>query len=149
MTTRLLTVRPDMRPSEAARLLVKKNVGGAPVVDDEGRYLGVFSEETSMVALVDAVHDQIPTIPTVRAYLDTDTPTITEDTGFLSIAQLFLERSIHRLPVLRDGRLVGQISRRDLIRSILKALEPIPSREAQLLYLSALRSMDDDPLDKT
>jgi hypothetical protein len=63
----------------------------------------------------------------------------------MSIAQIFLTTPRRRLPVLRDGRLVGQVSRRDVVQAALNLVRHHPSYEKQLLYLSALRAMNEAP----
>ncbi len=77
--------------------------------------------------------------------MDRDPQTITEDTGLLVMAQVFLLTTRRRLPVVKDGRLVGQVSRRDVIRAASKLVAASPSRENPLLYLSALHDMNNTP----
>ena len=144
MKTRLVTLQPKMDVFKAIKLLVKKKISGAPVVDDAGHLLGVFSEKCSMQVLIDAAYDGLPTNQ-VNAFMKTDPQTTTEDARLLSIANFFLISPWRRLPVLRDGILVGQISRRDVIA----AAEKLNIRESphskRLLYLSALCEMEEAP----
>ncbi len=115
MTTNLVTLSPVMDVFEAIGHLLKNAISGAPVVDAGGQFLGVFSEKTSMRVLVAAAYDQIPATD-VWAYTNTDSDRIiSEDTDLLRCAQLFLDTSFRRLPVLRAGKLVGQVSRRDVL----------------------------------
>ena len=74
----------------------------------------------------------------VSAYMDTEAPTINEETDLLRIAQIFRETSARRLPVVGEGRLMGQISRRDLLHAINDLIAHSPKRENTLLYLSSL-----------
>ena len=76
-----------------------------------------------MRALIDAVYDELPSTE-VRNFMSTDLFTINEDLDLLSIAQIFQSRGFRRLPVTRDQRLVGQISRRDVMDAVVKLLEP-------------------------
>jgi predicted transcriptional regulator len=92
--------------------------------------------------LLDAAYDQLP-ISRVDAYMDRTPTTITEDTDLLTVAQIFLTTPRRRLPVLRDGQLIGQVSRRDVLQAALQIIEAQPSHESTLLYLSALRTHND------
>ena len=60
MVTKLVKLTPDMKLLEAAKLLIKNSISGAPVVDQDGNLIGVFSEKDVMSALIDAVYDEFP-----------------------------------------------------------------------------------------
>ena len=117
MVTRLVTLRPEMDVIEAVQRLLKNRISGAPVVDADGTYLGIFSEKCSLQILLDAAYEQLPSNQ-VRVFMDTDAQTIDPDTHLLSIAQVFLLTPYRRLPVLEDGKLVGQVSRRDVLNAV-------------------------------
>jgi len=117
MATKLITLTPDMDVFEAIHLLLKNRISGAPVIDKSRQFLGSFSEKTSMTVLLGAAHDQLPT-SRVEAFMDKDrSRAIDEEKSLLSIAQMFLDTPYRRLAVLRDGALIGQISRRDVLRA--------------------------------
>ena len=141
MVRKLVTLRPQMDVLEAVQLLLKNRISGAPVVDDDGYYMGIFSEKCSMHALLDAAYDQLPS-NRVEQFMDRDAQTIVPGTQLLSIAQVFLLTSYRRLPVIADGRLVGQVSRRDVLNAALGLLKQSVQRvpEPSTLYLSALAS---------
>ena len=145
MVTKLVTLSPDMDAFEAIDLLLKYRISGAPVVDQERTYLGVFSERCCMSFLVEGAYQQLPSIQ-VYAYMDTNAQTIDEERDILSIAQIFLNTHARRLPVLRDGKLVGQISRRDVLSAI-HAMSAITNNEdSALLYLSSLVERNNAPI---
>ena len=149
MTTKLITFTPDTDVFKAVDVLTKHKISGAPVVDEEGNLVGTFSEKSVMKVLVHAGYDQIPAA-TIDRIMHKDPLTIDENTQLISIAQIFLTTECRRLPVLKDGKLVGQISRRDVVAKALemvkKAPQPAPPQdEKHLLYLSALRDMSDAP----
>lgn len=145
MVTKLVTLSPDMDAFEAIDLLLKYRISGAPVVDNDRNYLGVFSERCSLSFLVEGAYEQLPSIR-VSAYMDTEAQTIDEEKDILSIAQIFLCTHARRLPVLRDGKLVGQISRRDVLSAI-HAMSAIHQNEdSALLYLSSLVERNDAPI---
>lgn len=146
MVTKLVTLRPEMDVHDAVRLLLKNRISGAPVIDADGRYLGVFSEKCSMQVILDAAYEQMPSTD-VRSFMDTQPRTINIDTQLLSIAQVFLLTNLRRLPVVDDDdRLLGQVSRRDVLAAAMKTLDKPQKREKTLLYLSALVEREEAPL---
>lgn len=146
MVTRLVTLRPEMDVFDAVRLLLRNRISGAPVVDPKGKLLGVFSERCSMNVLLDAAYEGLPT-SLVESFMDTKARSITPDTQMLSIAQLFLLTSARRLPVVdEEGKLLGQVSRRDVLRAAMTAIDRQPARERSLLYLSALIERENAPV---
>ncbi len=118
---------------------------GVPVVDAAGKYVGVFSERNCLTMVVNAAYDQLPSTR-VEAFMVTDNPTISEDDDVFSIAQVFTKTYARRLPVLRGGELVGQVSRRDVLAAIHKAVKGVDNPQSQLLYLSSLTSRDQSPV---
>lgn len=117
MSTKLVTLNPSADVVTAIGDLLKNHISGVPVVDTDKRFLGVFSEKTSMSVLIQAAYEQLPSTEVV-AFMNTDFGrTILEDVSFLDCARLFRETPYRRLPVLRGGQLVGQVSRRDLLRN--------------------------------
>lgn len=146
MVSRLITLSPEMDVFQAVRLLLKHRISGAPVVDRDGRYLGVFSEKCSMHVLLDAAYDSLPTT-SVGAFMDTDARTIGPETDLLAIAQVFLLTSARRLPVVDEqGYLAGQISRRDVLQAAFHQLDPHPVRESSFLYFSAVNERSSSPV---
>ena len=148
MVTKLVTLTAKMDALEAMRKLLQHRVSGAPVVDDEGNYLGAFSEEHSMRFLLDLAYEQLPSSQ-VGAFMDTSMKrTIGKETDLLTIAQVLLNNKYRRLPVLHGTKLVGQISRRDVLQAALKVIDDHPQeRDRTLLYLSALMERNDAPMD--
>jgi len=144
MITRLVKLRPETDVFKAIEILVKNKISGAPVVDENDQLLGVFSEKCCMQVLLDAVYEGLPTND-VRAFMNTNPDFVKEDAHLISIANFFLITPSRRLPVLRDGKLVGQISRRDVIRVAAKKAPKYTDHSKRLLYLSALRKMEEVP----
>jgi CBS-domain-containing membrane protein len=117
MVSRLLTLSPEMDVFKAIGLLLKMRISGAPVVDHERKFLGIFSEKTSMQVLISSGYDQLPT-SRVGAFMNQDLQRIIdEETSLLAIAQIFLDTPYRRLEVVRHGQLLGQVSRRDVLRA--------------------------------
>ena len=137
MVTKLHTVRPDQRVIEVVKLLLKHKISGVPVVDANRHLLGIISEKDCIEALMRAVHHGVP-FSLVSDVMTTEVTTITEETHIMDMSHLFLTNPIRRLPVLRDRKLVGQVSRRDVLKGAVSLFEQAPSRESAVLYLSAL-----------
>ena len=136
---KLTTLRPEMDALSALRMLLKRQISGAPVIGDDRDFLGVFSEKTSMQFLLTISYEELPSSQ-VRAFMNQERErTIGEDVDLLSIMDMFLRTPYRRLPVLSGNKLVGQISRRDALTAATKALDsPLNAGSRQLLYLSAL-----------
>ncbi len=117
MTSQLTTLTSEVDVFEAVDDILGKRISGAPVVDPDGRFLGIFSEKTAMRVLLAAAYDQFPG-SNVGTYMNTDrNRVIGEDTNLLDIAHKFQETPYRRLPILRNESLAGQISRRDVLRA--------------------------------
>ena len=113
MVTRLVTLNPERDVFKAIGYLLKHRVSGASVIDKERNFIGVFSERYCMSVLIESAYEQLPTTA-VYAFMDTDFGrTIPEDTDLLSIAKIFVDTHYRRLPVLQDGKLVGQARAKD------------------------------------
>ncbi|QDT63469.1 CBS domain-containing protein [Calycomorphotria hydatis] len=145
MVTRLVTLSTGMDVYDAIGLLLRHRISGAPVIDQDGRYVGIFSEKCSMQVLLDAACESLPQ-SIIDSFIDREARTIDEDTDLLTIANIFRQTPYRRLPVLRDGRLIGQVSRRDVLRSAHDMLSIAPDRDSALLYLSSLMERNEAPI---
>jgi predicted transcriptional regulator len=117
MTGKLVTFHPDMDVLDAIHVLVDQGIAGAPIVDDHGDLVGMLSEIDCMkIALQAGYHGQWG--GPVSEYMTTSIETVDADMNIIDLAQRFLETSYRRFPVMKDHRLVGQISRRDVLRAL-------------------------------
>ena len=117
MAASLTTFKPEMEMRKAITHLVEKRISGAPVVDDHGNLVGMLSEADCMkVALNAGYYDDFGGM--VKDYMNTDVTTIDVDMSILKLAQLFVDFPYRRYPVLQNNRLVGQVSRRDVLRAL-------------------------------
>ncbi len=140
MTRAVITVSLTTTVQELAKILATHGISGAPVVDDSGAILGVVTE-SDLIDQNKKVH-----IPTVVSILDSffflENPdkleqemrkiagatvadiyssparTVSANTPVDEIATIMAEKGIHTLPVVEDGRLLGIIGKKDIIRSI-------------------------------
>ena len=121
MTTKLVTLAPASDAFDAIARLLKNRISGAPVLDSDGKFLGVFSEKDSMRVLISAAYDQLPSTNVGSLMNPSRERVISPDTDLLEAAQLFSETPLRRLAVVdEEGVLLGQISRRDILRATAK-----------------------------
>lgn len=137
---RLVSVSPDATLKQVAELMVEHEISGLPVVDADGRVLGVISEadvirgETGgtggqgMIARARAIADPDSlSIPrTAGEAMSSPAVTIRDDETVVEAAHRIDERGVNRLPVVdEDGRLVGIIARADVVRAFARSDEAI------------------------
>lgn len=134
MTARVICTTPDVDLHEAARLLSENRISGMPVVDDENRVIGVISEaDLLMLAGMEEGHtfrdilhrilrEPVPARKAgdrVQEVMSFPPITAKADDDVSEVAKILDERRIKRLPVVDDaGRLLGIISRADIVRAI-------------------------------
>jgi len=122
MTRSLFAVAPEADAFAAIQLLLEHRVSGLPVINHRGEFLGIFSEHAAMRVVIDLAWHQISDAP-VSAWMDHDQKRIiSEATSLDEIRRQFSETHYRRLPVTADGKLVGQISRRDVLQAELNHL---------------------------
>jgi CBS domain-containing protein len=118
MSANVVTFSPAMDIHQAINQLIKKRISGAPVVDQTGDIVGMLTERDCMkIALSASYYGEAA--GRVSEYMQPVPKTIEADASVVEVASMFLEEGHRRYPVMQDNRLVGQISRHD----VLKALE--------------------------
>jgi CBS domain-containing protein len=142
MTQNPVTFTLGMTVHDAAKILMQKSIVAAPVVDPDGNFAGMFSQQGCMVGLVDGVYHEVPQPIFVDDYLEPQdrTHTITENAPLMTAVAKFAgsRQLILSLPVLRDEKVVGLIARQDVIRTFFKMTAKIPDARAAILYISGL-----------
>jgi CBS domain-containing protein len=122
MVRALITVRPEMPALEAIAVLTGRDISGAPVVGPGGELLGLLSEHDCLRALANAEYheDNQEHILVVSDLMTRMGHTIPPDLDLYAIAAKFVTLRVRRLPVVEAGRLLGQVSRRDVLKAVLK-----------------------------
>ncbi|MGH0034085.1 MAG: CBS domain-containing protein [Myxococcota bacterium] len=136
MTTQLVTLRPDMPAVDAAELLLKNAISGAPVVDSKGNLLGLLSEFDCLraVAASDYEMDAHDVSEVVGDLMTQACHTISPEMDLFALAHEFVKLRVRRLPVVENGRLLGQVSRRDALRAA------VDLRKARIARRSGFRA---------
>ncbi len=120
MTSPGIVLRPEMHLFRAIPIMVKNNITGCPVTDSHAKLLGILSELDCMKVLAsDAFYsDDYTSDILVSHYMTADVLTIAPDMGIFRIANLFFEHTLRRIPVIEEGRLIGQITRREVLKGV-------------------------------
>ena len=139
VTTKVTTVSPDNSVRQAARVMLARNVSGLPVIDDDGRLVGLISEgdllrrsELGSATIVTREGPLLSSDEQARTYVKSNAwrvadvmsrnlVVVDEETPLSRVAALMEEHGIKRLPVVRGTALVGIVSRADLLRAIVAA----------------------------
>ena len=117
MTGKLVTFHPETDVLDAIKVLVDRGIAGAPVIDEQGNLIGMLSEIDCMkIALQAGYHGQWG--GPVSEFMTANPETVDANMSIIDLAQHFLDTSFRRFPVMKDHRLVGQISRRDVLRAL-------------------------------
>ncbi len=117
MARTLVTFKPDTDVLDAVHVLVKNRIAGAPVVDDSGNLLGMLSELDCMkVALHAGYHGDWG--GPISELMSDGVKTVDAEMNIIDLAQEFIDSKYRRFPVVKNNRLVGQISRRDVLRAL-------------------------------
>jgi CBS domain-containing protein len=144
MTTKVLTVRPETSIADLSKTLENRNIGGLPVVDQDGRLVGVITQSDLVerardlelppaINILDLhIYLQIPSHllqrvekmlgTTVGDCMSPNPVTVAPDTPVSQIAALMAKQKVHTIPVLDGGKIVGVIGKMDLVRAM--AQEP-------------------------
>ena len=117
VTKVVITTVPDMPIYDGVRLLVNRNVSGLPVVDEELNLVGLLSEKDVLRILYEA-EDSIE--KTVGDFMSTEVISFDENANLIELCDCLITNNIRRVPVTKDGKLLGVVSRGDVIRAILR-----------------------------
>jgi CBS domain-containing protein len=144
MTRDVVVVHPDTSLLEAVKTMAQRRISGLPVVDDTGSIVGMLSEgdlvrwhegyserEARWLDMLAEGFDLAPDFlrgireqhRKVRFVMSAGATTVTEDMPARDVAHLMYLKNFKRVPVVRDGRLVGIVARSDLVRALARKLE--------------------------
>jgi len=135
MKSPAMAVRPDATLAEAVEFLTEHHIGGAPVAGDDNVVVGIISE----LALIDVVFDEAARRAPISKYMTSEVHVVDADESLSRAAKLFALYSFRRLPVVEDGKLVGVVSRRDLMNYALRTNQTL--REPLLELIPELAAL--------
>lgn len=117
MTRHLVTFRADTDLFTAINRLLEHRISGAPVIDSQGHLIGLLSEGDCLRGILSgAYYEAIG--GNVGTYMTTEVETTSPEADIIEISERFLRGRRRRMPVIEDERLIGQISRSDVLRAV-------------------------------
>jgi CBS domain-containing protein len=150
MTRRPVALRFEASIIDAIQVLLRRDISGVPVVDSAGELVGILSERDCLRVMAvgeynAADHD---TVRSIAEFMSRPEYTVSPDAGIYSLADFFLTHHERRLPVIERGKLVGLVSRRDVLKGIRRMIRkrqlPTPAEQrGPKLYPSATDASPD------
>jgi len=121
MTKKLITYSPDDSILDVMESFAKNHISGGPVLDNNGFLVGIISEADCMKEISESRYFNQPILDkSVEKFMTNKVETIPHDMSIFDAAGQFHKNGRRRLPVMKDGLLVGQISRKDIVVAALK-----------------------------
>lgn len=134
MITKVIKLDPDMDVYEAINMLLEFKISGAPVVKDD-QLVGVLSEKDCLRILANGSFHDLPG-GHVKDYMSIVVRTVNPETDIFAAADIFLQHNFRRLPVVKDNKLVGIISRHDILRAIQNESKKNPPADKDYGYIT-------------
>ncbi|WP_370104692.1 CBS domain-containing protein [Winogradskyella sp.] len=121
MTTNLITFKPDQTVQEVVEALIRHKISGGPVVNDRNELVGIISEGDCLKQLSESRYYNMPLEhDNVEKRMAKNVETIDGNMDVFDAANKFLQSKIRRFPIVENGKLVGQISQKDILKAALK-----------------------------
>lgn len=117
------TLKPDVDIMEAVDFLLRNKVTGAPVVNEAGEIVGMVTEKDCLRLLSTGVDHEFPK-GTVKDFMSTKVAYVTPAMNVYFVAGMFLQANYRRFPVVENGKIVGAITRFDILRAVQANLRP-------------------------
>ncbi len=114
-----IAVTPETDVYSAIDLLLKNQISGLPVIDQENRVVGILSEKDCLNIFTHGTYHNLPA-GKVEEFMSREVTTVDVHTDLFTIAEMFEKFPFRRFPVVEHKKLVGVISRRDVLRAIQK-----------------------------
>ncbi len=121
MTRNLIVFNPKQSVLEVMDVLIKNNISGGPVVNENHELVGIISEGDCIKQISESrYYNQPMENINVEKHMVTNVETISGDMNIFNAAEKFLQSKRRRFPIIEDGKLVGQISQKDILKAALK-----------------------------
>ncbi len=114
----LISFRADQPIREVIDTIIDEGISGGPVLDEQKKLIGIISEKDCLRLLVDEAYHNLPaSTRRVSDYMSRNVQTLTPAADVVEAANAFLNSPVRRLPIVDQGKLVGQVSRRDILKA--------------------------------
>ena len=121
MTTNLITFQPDQSVEDVIDSLIKNRISGGPVVNNNNELIGIISEGDCIKQISESRYYNMPlNNNSVEKHMITNVETIDGNMNIFDAASKFLESKRRRFPIVEHGKLIGQISQKDILKAALK-----------------------------
>lgn len=121
MSTNLITFRPDEKIHSVVEAIIKNKISGGPVVNDKNELVGIISEGDCLKQLSDSRYYNMPLEEDlVEKRMAKDVETIDGNMDIFDAANKFLNSKLRRFPIVENGKLIGQISQKDILKASLE-----------------------------
>jgi CBS domain-containing protein len=114
----IVTFKPDQPIQDVIATIINKKISGAPVLDDQQRLVGMISEKDCLRLIVDQAYHNMPAeTRKVSDYMTVKVQTLSPKTNIVEAAMEFLKSPIRRIPIVENSMLIGQVSRRHILKA--------------------------------
>lgn len=121
MTRDLITFQPTQSVEDVVDILIKHRISGGPVVNEKNELIGIISEGDCIKQISDSRYYNMPMDNnSIEKYMVTNVETIDGNLNIFDAAKQFLDSKRRRFPIVEDGKLVGQISQKDILKAAMQ-----------------------------
>ena len=121
MAKHLVTFKPEDEIGTVIHKLNDHKISGAPVLNESEELIGIISQQDCLRVVLDSIyHNQPVSKHFVKDYMQKDIISVDYDADVVDVANMFLKHRFGRFPVVKDGILKGQVSKRDILKAALK-----------------------------
>ncbi len=121
MTTNLITFTPDQPIESVMQSLIKHRISGGPVVNEKNELIGIISEGDCIKQISESRYYNMPMQDqTIEKHMASNVETIDGNMNIFDAAKKFLEAKRRRFPIVENGKLVGQISQKDVLKAAMQ-----------------------------
>lgn len=117
MTKNVIVLKADSKIFETIDVLVGNKISGAPVINAEGKIIGIVSEKDLLIAL-DFLGEKKAAMAQVHEFMTRDVVLLSEEAPIKEISQTLVRENIKRIPIVKNDQVVGIVARRDILRAI-------------------------------
>jgi CBS domain-containing protein len=115
----IITFKPDQPIQDVISIIIEKKIAGAPVLDEQHHLVGMISEKDCLRLIVDQAYNNMPAeTRKVSDYMTAKVQSLSPKTSIVEAAVEFANSPIRRFPIVENGMLIGQVSRRHILKAV-------------------------------